>query len=48
MADPVENGMVTNLAHPGGNLTGVSVDAGSEIWGKRLQIIKDAIPQHRE
>jgi putative ABC transport system substrate-binding protein len=44
MAEPVENGIVTSLAHPGGNLTGISVNAGGEIWGKRLQIIKDAIP----
>jgi putative ABC transport system substrate-binding protein len=44
MADPVEYGLVTSLAHPGGNLTGVSTSAGREMWGKRLQIIKDAIP----
>jgi putative ABC transport system substrate-binding protein len=44
MADPVEYGLVTSLAHPGGNLTGVSVDAGRELWGKRLQIIKDVVP----
>jgi putative tryptophan/tyrosine transport system substrate-binding protein len=44
MADPVEYGLVTSLAHPGGNLTGVSVNAGREIWGKRLQIIKDVVP----
>lgn len=36
--------MVTNLAHPGGNLTGVSNKAGNEILGKRLQILKEAIP----
>jgi len=34
--DPVAAGMVTNLAHPGGNLTGVSINAGLEIYGKRL------------
>jgi putative tryptophan/tyrosine transport system substrate-binding protein len=44
MADPIEAGLVTSLAHPGGNLTGVSVNAGPEIWGKRLQIIKDVVP----
>ena len=36
--------LVTNLAHPGGNLTGVSNKAGNEILGKRLQILKEAIP----
>jgi ABC transporter substrate binding protein len=32
MADPVAYGVVSNLARPGGNVTGVSVDAGLEIW----------------
>jgi putative tryptophan/tyrosine transport system substrate-binding protein len=36
--DPVVEGLVSNLAHPGGNLTGVSSDPGLEIWGKRFQL----------
>ena len=43
--DPIAAGLLTNLAHPGGNLTGVSINAGLEIYGKRLQIIKEAIPK---
>jgi putative ABC transport system substrate-binding protein len=43
--DPVAAGLLTNLAHPGGNLTGVSINAGLEIYGKRLQIIKEAKPK---
>jgi putative ABC transport system substrate-binding protein len=43
-ADPIRAGLVASLAHPGGNLTGVAVDAGIEIWGKRLQILKEAVP----
>lgn len=43
--DPVAAGLITNLAHPGGNLTGVSINAGLEIYGKRLQLIKEAIPK---
>jgi putative tryptophan/tyrosine transport system substrate-binding protein len=43
--DPIAAGLVTSLAHPGGNLTGVSVDAGVEIVAKRLQILKEAIPK---
>ena len=43
-ADPVAAKLVTNLAHPGGNLTGVSINAGVEIYGKRLQILKEAMP----
>jgi putative ABC transport system substrate-binding protein len=43
-ADPIRAGLVTSLARPGGNITGVSVDAGIEIWGKRLQILTEAVP----
>jgi putative ABC transport system substrate-binding protein len=42
--DPIAGGLVTNLAHPGGNLTGVSINAGIEIYAKRLQILKEAMP----
>jgi ABC-type uncharacterized transport system substrate-binding protein len=44
MLDPLHAGLVTSLGRPGGNLTGITLDAGIEIWGKRLQIIKEAIP----
>ena len=44
-ADPIAVGLVTSLAHPGGNLTGVSIDAGFEIVSKRLQILKEALPR---
>src|SRR5262245_15523639 len=44
MGDPIATGLVANLAHPGGNLTGVSIDAGYEIVAKRLQILKEAVP----
>jgi putative ABC transport system substrate-binding protein len=44
VGDPIAGGLVTNLAHPGANLTGVSINAGSEIYGKRLQILKEAVP----
>ena len=42
--DPIAGGLVTNLARPGGNVTGVSINAGIEIEAKRLQILKEAIP----
>jgi putative ABC transport system substrate-binding protein len=38
-ADPVAAGIVTNLAKPDGNITGVSTDAGLEVYGKRLQFL---------
>ena len=44
LEDPVKAGLVTSLARPAINLTGVSRDAGVEIWGKRLQLLKQAIP----
>jgi putative ABC transport system substrate-binding protein len=42
--DPIAGGLVKNLARPGGNVTGVSVNAGIEIYAKRLQILKEAVP----
>jgi putative ABC transport system substrate-binding protein len=42
--DPIEAGLAASLAHPGGNITGVTVSAGFEIRGKRLQILKEAVP----
>ena len=42
--DPIAYGLVTNLARPGGNVTGVSVDAGVEITGKRLSLFKEIMP----
>jgi putative tryptophan/tyrosine transport system substrate-binding protein len=42
-SDPVARGFVASLAHPGGNLTGVSLMA-HELGGKRLELLKDAVP----
>ena len=42
--DPVADGLVPSLARPGGNLTGVSVDPGLEIWGKRFELFQEVIP----
>jgi ABC-type uncharacterized transport system substrate-binding protein len=44
MANPVFVGSVTNLARPGGNLTGISIYSGIEIEGKRLELLKEALP----
>ena len=41
---PVELGLVHSLAHPGGNMTGVTAEAALETNGKRLQILKDIVP----
>jgi putative tryptophan/tyrosine transport system substrate-binding protein len=42
--DPIRTGQATSLARPGGSITGVTVEEGSEIGGKRLQIVKEAVP----
>jgi putative ABC transport system substrate-binding protein len=42
--DPIAVGLITSLARPGGNITGVSIDAGTGIVAKRLQILKEAMP----
>ena len=43
-ADPVASGFVTSLARPGGNITGLTLD-GPEFYGKRLELLKEAVPR---
>jgi putative ABC transport system substrate-binding protein len=43
-ADPVRFGLVSSLVRPGGNVTGVSFDVSPEIFGKRLELLKEAVP----
>jgi putative ABC transport system substrate-binding protein len=42
--DPVAAGIVKNMARPEGNITGVSLDAGIEMQGKHLEILRQAVP----
>ena len=42
-SDPVASGLVTNLARPERNITGVSVDAGLELYGKRLEFLNETV-----
>jgi putative tryptophan/tyrosine transport system substrate-binding protein len=44
VGDPVGSGLVTSYAHPGGNVTGLSLMA-AELSAKRLQLLKETIPQ---
>ena len=44
VADPVGSGLVANLAHPGGNVTGLST-MGTELTAKLLQLLKETIPR---
>jgi putative ABC transport system substrate-binding protein len=43
IGDPVGTGLVKSLAHPGSNVTGVT-EVSSELSGKRLEILKEAVP----
>ena len=42
--DPVEAGFVESLAHPGGNVTGIT-NLSRELGGKRLELLKEAVPK---
>ncbi|TAK51102.1 MAG: ABC transporter substrate-binding protein [Betaproteobacteria bacterium] len=43
-SDPVAGGIVTNLARPGGNITGFSTAYGDGFAGKWLELLKEAVP----
>ena len=43
-ADPVGSGLVASLAHPGGNVTGVSLQS-TDLAGKRLQLLRELLPR---
>lgn len=45
---PVEAGLAKSLARPGGNVTGVSVYAGTEIWGKYVSLTRELLPSLRQ
>jgi putative ABC transport system substrate-binding protein len=42
--DPVGVGLIESLAHPGGNVTGVTI-LSRELGGKRLELLKEAVPK---
>ena len=46
-ADPVRLGLVASLPSPGGNVTGTSFDVGLELFGKQLELFKEALPALR-
>ena len=44
IADPIGSGLVANLAHPGGNVTGLSLML-ADTTAKRLQLLKETVPR---
>ena len=44
IGDPVRTGLAASLAHPGGNVTGLSA-LGSNLSGKRLELLKEITPR---
>ena len=47
VTDPVESGLVKSLARPDTNVTGLTNEAGAEIYGKRLELFKEVVPSVR-
>jgi putative tryptophan/tyrosine transport system substrate-binding protein len=41
---PVDIGLVQSLSHPGGNMTGVTFEAATDTYAKRLQMLKEIVP----
>ena len=44
VSDPVGSGLVASLAHPGGNITGLS-NMGPDLVAKRVELLKEALPK---
>jgi putative ABC transport system substrate-binding protein len=42
--DPIASGLIQNLTRPGGNITGVSVDTGPSLQGKRIALLREVFP----
>ena len=44
VGDPISSGLVTSLARPGSNVTGLSLFITPQLQGKRLELLKQAVP----
>jgi putative ABC transport system substrate-binding protein len=44
-AEPIELGLITSFARPGGNITGLAFSVSLEIFGKALELLKETVPR---
>jgi putative tryptophan/tyrosine transport system substrate-binding protein len=42
--DLVRMGLIASLAHPGGNVTGFTISTGADLYGKRLELLRETMP----
>jgi len=47
VADPIGERLIASFARPGGNVTGFTMSPTREIYGKQLQLLKEAVPRTR-
>jgi putative ABC transport system substrate-binding protein len=47
LTEPVELGLVASLARPGGNVTGVTYGVDTDIFGKQLGLLREAVSNVR-
>jgi putative tryptophan/tyrosine transport system substrate-binding protein len=47
LTEPVRVGLIASLARPGGNVTGVAYGVDTAIFGKQLELLKEAVPKVR-
>jgi putative ABC transport system substrate-binding protein len=45
VGQPLALGLVAGLARPGGNITGLSNSSSPDLWGKRLELLKESVPK---
>ena len=44
VVDPIATGLTVSISRPGGNLTGVLIDAGVNLWEKRFEVLREITP----